>query len=236
MQEKYLNLHSKLSQMIWIILIATVVINVYLVQRSFDRFSYWDEVINELKSHFDNDELSGSGSLGDSAFDPFREQPQRSIYGLDISYRTLTICWPLILLALFMALRVQLHKRNALLILINQTFKEEEKPLIKLDTYALTASNRGVDVFLFTTILMMIPLLGLGSHLYFGKGVLAAISEVMSKISEDVSKPNDQGIMDSQVGRIRSFFAAQIVITALSMLTALTVNTYSLRTLLKKEP
>jgi hypothetical protein len=210
---------QEISKMVWILLITTLIIEGYLVQRS---FQFNDLVLEKI---VDRDTTTREEPITvPQAIGIVVREDQGQTLGLGINYGTLALVWPLILIVFFLVVNTLIRKIHALLMALKTNFNSKVSDL-ELTLYTLIFSKKvevyAVIVFLF----FIMPLAGFLFHAYSGYKVIELIDEAIGSLPDKT---------ENEIAKDLTFlFKLQICVSIASMLLALLMNGYSTKRLIR---
>lgn len=215
----YISTYNSITKTIWVLLLTTLVIECYLIQRSFDVNSIIKEKVFNLDAQYSDDPVRLGEIIGTSL-----HQGQTQSFGLRVNYGTLTIIWPIVLFTFFLIINYLLRKKLTLLRILLIDFPDFKIQLLSLNVFSLLLSSKKERNVIVIGCLVIMPIIGLLFHAYSGYSMIDLIGKSITEANESAPGNIDTPKITNQ---LIALFGIQIFISLTMLFIILYVNVKS---------
>jgi hypothetical protein len=196
------------------LLLTTIILEGYLVQRSFQVNTNLQEKIVDLDNPNSDDAVRLGQVVGTQM-----TQTQQVPMGFKINYGTLSILWPIVLFAFFVAVRILLNKRVDILKELKAESPDFKLSNLRLDLFSLVFTKKRDQTIFVVLIFYLLPIIGLLFHAYSGYYMVDLIQS-STKTAQIEVDPEDQKL----VNQLIALFITQVVISTTFLVFVLFIN------------
>lgn len=215
----YISLYSSISKTIWILLLTTIVIEGYLIQRCFQINSIIQEKIIDLDNAYSDDPVTLGKVIGTQL-----TQTQQEPMGFKINYGTLSVLWPIILFSFFIVVQHSLNKRVEVLRELSTQNPDFALSNLRLDLFSFFFSKKRDQSIFIVLLFYALPIIGLLFHAYSGYYMVDLIHSSIKSAHTEINPENQK--LTSQ---LNALFIVQVVTSLLFLSLILLTNVRSSR-------
>lgn len=212
----YISIYNSISKAVVSLLLVTVLIEGYLVQRCFEVNANLQEKVIDLDDPAGDDPVKLGHIIGTEL-----RQTRTEALGLKVNYATLSILWPVILLAFFTAIYYALNKRLKVIRELKGNHVQFKLSLLTLDLFSFSFTGNTATKMFVLAFFYALPFTGLVFHAYSGFFMANLIEPDSNAYNE--SPASSAGVIRA----LSALFYAQAIISIIFLLGILVLNSRS---------